>query len=743
MLKNTRYQHYSVAILYSLTAVLSLALFLFERNGLSEFSVADSPVLLLALLHFSVALRFLFLGRRRHTISSAVKMAQQVRRRNADYENRIDIRKTDFFVHEVLFSLSLIIFLFSYIFALAANMDYVQRFIASGGNLQLALDTRSERIGVLLKYGLYLLAYPFALWMRLLAASGEKVPGRKRIYWRSFFRMMLLILSAVLHALSFPSPLSSNGLGLLAWFSLVPLFVLLRKCRFSRFFFYVLFWMTVSLLIRNYWLGTFSLVSLQVAITILAVYGGLFSLFLWIAERGLRYYEKHHPDKSFLHILFFILIYSSIWTIFDWVQTQGFTAYPWTLIPHSQWRNLALIQISSVTGMWGIGHLVYLVNGVLAAFFCFSGSHRKSWQTLTATVFGLVMLVHGGGAISLLKKATPEARTQALVELSDEGSITTHYRQETKPGENLVRVALVQQNSDPHKHDYEETLNTLMLLSEGIKDAAPGTDLVAWSETAFVPNIARWSEANQDPNHRLVRIVQRMLRYQKTMNTWLLTGNDDYEIQFNSDGSEQERKSYNAAILFSPEGERVDTYHKIRLVPFTEHFPYKDLFPAVYTMLENFDVHFWEPGSERTVFQHPDMAFSTPICFEDSFPDEVRHFVRAGAEVILNISNDYWSLTEVAAKQHFAAALFRAVENRRYLLRSTASGMTAVVNPQGRVILELQSYIPVAAAVDIPVNQDLKTTPYTLLGDYYIMLLFVFLLLCSVGLGVFALKQRS
>ena len=734
MLNNAKYYQFSLAALYGLAAIF--ALFLFTRDTPLSLSFANSPVFLLAALHILAGLRFLFSGGRKYKITSAVKMASRMKFRALGRH----ARENEFFMQEILFALSLVVFLFSYIFALAANMDYVQRFIATGGNLQLAIDTRTERIEVFLKYGTYLLIYPIALWIRQLSASSKGMPGKKRAYLGSFSRMALLLLSALLHAFSFPSTLNSNGMGLLAWFSLVPLFFILRKSRASRFFFYGLLWLSISLLIRNYWLGTFNLVSLQVAIALLLVYGSLFFLFLWLAELSLRYFERNFPQKKFLHILIFLLVYSSIWTIFDWVQTQGFTAYPWTLMPHSQWRNLPLIQLSSVTGLWGIGQLVYLVNGIAAAFFCFSGSHRRDWKTLLFGVLGLVAVIHITGALILLRKPAPEARVQSLVELNDDGELLTRFRAEPGLEEGFARVALVQQNSDPHKHDYEATLNTLIMLSEGIRDS--NTDLVVWSETAFVPNISRWGAANQNPDLRLVRVVQRMLRYQRSINTWLLTGNDDYEVNFNEDGSERERKSYNAAILFSPEGERVDTYHKIRLVPFTEYFPYKDQFPGIYALLENFDVHFWEPGTERTVFNHPKMKFSTPICFEDSFPDEVRRFVLSGTEVILNISNDYWSLTEVAAKQHFAAALFRAVENRRYLLRSTAGGMTAVVDPQGRVVLELPSYIPAAVAVDIPVDQRWEAPPYTRLGDYYIFLLFLFLLLCFVGMFVPGLKKK-
>ncbi len=106
----------------------------------------------------------------------------------------------------------------------------------------------------------------------------------------------------------------------------------------------------------------------------------------------------------------------------------------------------------------------------------------------------------------------------------------------------------------------------------------------------------------------------------------------------------------------------------------------------MYDILVKMDVYLWEPGTVQTVFNHPKFKFSTPICFEDLFPDYVRGFVNNGADIIVNISNDYWSLTETEGMQHFVNSLFRAVENRRYVVRSTASGLSGVIDRKGEII---------------------------------------------------------
>ena len=187
----------------------------------------------------------------------------------------------------------------------------------------------------------------------------------------------------------------------------------------------------------------------------------------------------------------------------------------------------------------------------------------------------------------------------------------------------------------------------------------------------------------------------------------------------------------------------METYHKIRLVPFTEYFPWKSELPGLYALLMRFDVNLWEPGSRRVVFRIPGADFSTPICFEDAFPGEVRAFVRAGAGIIVNLSNDFWSLTEVEAMQHAANAVFRAVENGRPLVRATASGLTCVVDPVGRITARAPLYEEAVIVADVAAV-DGRTTLYTRWGDWFPPALAVLLLLVlAAGLTGRAAAART
>jgi apolipoprotein N-acyltransferase len=152
-------------------------------------------------------------------------------------------------------------------------------------------------------------------------------------------------------------------------------------------------------------------------------------------------------------------------------------------------------------------------------------------------------------------------------------------------------------------------------------------------------------------------------------------------------------------------------------VPFTEYFPYEKQLPWVYQALKNADTHFWKQGEDVTVFSVNGLKFSTPICFEDTFGYISRDFVQKGAEIIVNLTNDAWSGSLPAQMQHMAMAVFRAVENRRSLVRSTASGQTCGIDPSGRLLAMAEPFAEVQLTLEVPVVRDI--TPYTRWGDFF------------------------
>ena len=591
---------------------------------------------------------------------------------------------------ELLLALTLCLGLFSYLYAANANMDYVQRFMASGGNVRLAADTRRERLAVALRYG-PLLCADIAWFVAARAGSYRHRLGAAR---RSAAELVgdwalpLSLISALLYALALPSFAAAGGFAPLAWVCLVPLFAVLELVPYPRNVFYGAAAGVLATMIVNYWLATFHLLALQLATVLaLAEYAAFMAAALWIARRA-------RPGARFV-------VMPAAWTVFDWLRSLGFLGYPWGMIGTTQYAAPLVMQTASIGGVWMVSFLVLLVNSTAAETITGALQSARSGgrgRAATACLFACFVAAFGWGRWRLSAVGGAGRAGEPGADARPDGS---------------VRMALVQQNSDPRKNHYGETWQTLRRLSEAALADRP--DLLVWSETAFVPNIRRWG-AMAPGDHPYAALVHELLDWQKGTGTWLLTGNDDYDIVEGSGGGE--RVDYNASILFSPSGERVETYRKIRLVPFTERFPWKEELPGLYRLLESFDVHLWEPGSRRVVFRIPGADFSTPICFEDAFPGEVRAFVREGAGIIVNLSNDYWSLTEVEAVQHAANAVFRAVENGRPLVRATASGLTCVVDPVGRITARAPLYEEAVIVADVtPVVGS--TTPSTRWGDWF------------------------
>jgi apolipoprotein N-acyltransferase len=592
---------------------------------------------------------------------------------------------------ELLFSLAAVFFLFSYIYATNANMDYVQRFMTSHGNLRLAPNSAQERLSACVRF-LPLLALD-AFWFTFVRLR-RPVLARRAVGAGSAARtwaLPLAILSAVLFALSFPSFVRVAGLPVLGYICLVPVLFCLSEVPLGWGIFYGTLTGVLQTMVTNYWLGTFNLLTLQfVSVVALVQYIPFMAAALPVLRRS--------RGAGFL-------VLPAAWTVFDWLRSLGFLGYPWGMLGVSQYPVIPMVQVAALTGVWGVTFVITLCNSVIAWYGSALLGKRRVGAAAAVTLAATLAVTLGWAGV----------RTIGETGRGTDGSAVSGA---------AVRLALVQQNDDPRKSDYRAVFDALRGLTERALKSDP--DLVVWSETAFVPNIRRWSR--EDPAaHPYAALVRDFLAWQKGTGRWLLTGNDDYSLVAGTGGAE-ERFDYNGSVLFSPQGERVETYHKIHLVPFTEYFPFKKQLPGVHALLMNFDAYLWEPGNRRVVFRHPSFSFATPICFEDVFPNDVRLFVRSGAQVILNLSNDYWSLTEVEGMQHAANSVFRAVENDRPVARAAASGLTCLVDRRGRITARSPFYQENLLVVDVPLP-PMRTTLYTAWGDWFPAALAAFLLI--------------
>jgi len=527
------------------------------------------------------------------------------------------------------------------------------------------------------------------------APLGENTPGGGGSFIKNIFiQLGLVLLSAILFAASFPNLLIENGLPFLAWFAYFPALLVVRKNHLPQCAGWGAIYGLASYSLFNYWLGTFHPLAGTVTYSIYIVYLALVFLFLKLAD-------VFFPRRAYL-------VQWLVWLAYEFLRTKGFLAYSYGITGYSQWRVIPLIQIAELTGVWGVSALVTFPSFALAEAF----KNRQPFREISAAITDFVK-----------KEKLPVLCWTIALAAALIFGFTKSGDYSSFPSAN---IALVQQNTDPWKaarspttyqviQAYRSDLQTLKRLSDEALASTPKPDMVVWAETAFVPRIYWHTTYRSDQDSWL--LVRELLDYLSNKDVPFIIGNDDARMDMakNPDPRERYRVDYNAA-LFYENGEFTQTYRKIHLVPFTEHFPYKKQFPFIYNALLKQDTHFWEKGNTYTVFQGPGFSFSTPICFEDTFGYLSRNFVRAGADVIVNISNDAWADSLPSQNQHLSMAVFRAVENNRSMVRATSSGQTCAVNPDGRITAMASPFTESWINVKVPIVRG--DTLYTLYGDY-------------------------
>ena len=172
---------------------------------------------------------------------------------------------------------------------------------------------------------------------------------------------------------------------------------------------------------------------------------------------------------------------------------------------------------------------------------------------------------------------------------------------------------------------------------------------------------------------------------------------------------------YNSASFIQSNGRLAGHYAKMHLVPFGEYVPFKRIFFFAGSLLE--DAGNFSAGATRTLFRTGGHSFGTFICYESVFGDEIREFARDGADVLVNLSNDGWYGDTSAPWQHLNMVRMRAIENHRWVLRATNTGVTASIDPGGRVVAAAPRHV--RTAIQAPFGYEHDLTFYTRHGDLF------------------------
>jgi apolipoprotein N-acyltransferase len=352
--------------------------------------------------------------------------------------------------------------------------------------------------------------------------------------------------------------------------------------------------------------------------------------------------------------VFLILAVPVFWVSLEYMKTILFSGFPWGLIGYSQYRYLHLIQIADIFGVYGVSFFLAAVNAALFVGLLHAGGLDWRNQTVSrvSAVFSVIFLVvifaftAGYGRYKIIETDKAMAVSESLRVSVVQGNI----EQSLKWDENYV----------------SETVEKYISLSE---EAMPfGPALIVWPETAA-------------PFYFLQdnRLTTRVLEGMQGMNSWFLVGSPSFEYNRDAD----EMSFFNSAYLVDPEARAAGVYDKVHLVPFGEYVPLGNWLTFIDRMVQS--AGDFKPGISGKTLSMPNADLAVQICYEIIFPRLSAKMVGNGANLIINITNDAWFGKTAGPHQHFSMTVFRSVENRRGLARSANTGISAFVDPVGRI----------------------------------------------------------
>ena len=482
--------------------------------------------------------------------------------------------------------------------------------------------------------------------------------------------------------------MSANGIGFLALIALIPVFAVIRNTTWSLVWLYGFFFGFAYYIFFNYWLKGFH----ALAILLVPIIKGGEMVFLFLALKAADSFFKKHG----------YVLQAAIWVAYAYLSESWFAGYPYGNIAYALYRYRILIQFIDITGIWGLIFLMVLPQAFLGSYLRdLAYNKAPSFKSCIKSnviyislyaLFVILALIYGG------------------VKLKEWNN---------KESDRTWRVATVQHNHDSWKGGYNTYLKNFNNLRRySIEAIEQDPDILVWSETAFVPSVSWHTTYSAEGTdwQDIAKLTEDFVDFATSLNVPLLTGNPKGVIKDESlppyleDGT-QNRVDYNTVILFK-DGKIEKEYKKQHLVPFTEHFPYEKTMPLLYKILKANDYNWWEKGDESVVFDLDGVKFSTPICFEDVFGYLSAEFVKAGADVIVNMTNDNWSKKVSAELQHAAIGTYRSIETRKATIRGTNSGITCLITPTGKMEDIMEPFTMGSHLYEVPVYQSEKNTFY-------------------------------
>jgi len=411
--------------------------------------------------------------------------------------------------------------------------------------------------------------------------------------------------------------------------------------------------------------------SMPVAVGVGALFALLFGLYFLLFGLGLRLAVKRFGLRG----LFFA---APLWVTVELLRSVLFSGFPWMLSGYAFVPYAGILQIATWTGVYGLSFLATAVNSAIAY-----GISRRSTRWIAAALAAVLAAV--------------------LLPVFDARTVN-----------DPLSVRLVQTNisidQSWKKPDSDALMNEVSALS--VQDGIKPPRLVVWPETPAPFYLT------EDAEFRT-----RMQNIARKVGAYFLVG----YIDAVGEGPA------NSAGLLNPMGEQISRYDKMHLVPFGEYIPFKQLLFFAESLTRQ--VGEFVPGTDYTLSTVDGHKISTIICYESIFPNLVRQSVKRGSNLIVLITNDGWFGQSSAPYQHLRMGVVRAVENRRYMVRTANTGVSAIIDPYGRI--EARTPVGVRTILDGLAHFRSDRTFYTEYGDVFayanVLLVILFLILVIRG----------
>ncbi len=484
--------------------------------------------------------------------------------------------------------------------------------------------------------------------------------------------LRLALLAGILFWLSGPPV----GIWPLAWVALAPLIVSIWRAKHARqaawrgYLFGWAYlgpvWYWVGFTIVGWtsspigWLAWFGLT------LVLALFYAIFAAAAWFLSRRTEGKTR----------MFGI---AALWVVMEWARTLGPVSMPWAQLSYTQYHFLPVVQIADITGAYGVSFLLILVSAAAAHFWEYGREDGGKDPLWMAGMLAVMVCLYGTARMQQHDRGTP------LVVADMQTGISSFNVPSS--GEMYASMQSLVQKAASHR---------------------PAPQLYVWPETA----------APQDALHnfRSTRFFRDMARNNHAA---VDTGTVIYGQRTNSET--------NSTLLFTPDQARPDRYDKQQLVPFGEFIPFRALVGPLIGHAFSLPPDDMTPGTAPHVLrgsvEGTPLALGPFICYESMYPCLPREMTAEGANLLVTQSNDSWFRSAAAREQHLSAVVLRAVENRREVVRSTTTGITCIIDAEGRVVKRLP--LDDTGAI-VAVVQCLKgETLYTRLGDWFVLLCFL------------------